>query len=441
MHEESRADMQREDWRLMSLRCHLSCGNLLVPALVVLTGCAQQPVPETSTELPVVPVSRPVQRQITEFMDYTGRTAAINSVDIRPRVTGYLIEMSFKEGSEVKKDDLLFKIDPRPYQALVDQANAQVALNRARLRLARSNNARVREVASREAGAVSQQELETYQAQEIEADASVRAAQATLAVYQLNLSFCEIRSPISGRVSRYYYTLGNLVNQDQTTLTTIVSLDPMYAYFDMDERTVLRVRKGINEGTIIVPANTEEIPIYMALEGEQGYPHAGKLNFVNNQVNPNTGTMTVRGIFDNPQPSHGRRLLNPGMFVRIHLPIGQPHQALLVIDRAIGSDQGLKFVYVLDGDNKVQYRRVTTGSLQDDGLRVVEGINAEDRVVIGSLPQLRPNMVVEPEEMAMPTMDGGQAPPPVPQRPQPPPAGQRGSRTANPKDNTGKGRS
>jgi membrane fusion protein, multidrug efflux system len=405
----------------MSLRFHLLLGSLLASGLVIVTGCAQQPIPETPAELPVVPVSRPIQRRITEFMDYTGRTAAINSVDIRPRVTGYLVKMPFKEGADVKEGELLFQIDPRPYQSLVDQAQAQVVLAQARLRLARSNNARVREVARREAGAISQQELETYLAQEIEADASVKAAQATLSVYKLNLGFCDIHSPISGRVSRYYYTLGNLVNQDQTTLTTVVSLDPMYAYFDIDERTVLRVRRGINEGTIIVPANTEEIPVYMALEGEQSYPHQGSVNFVNNQVNPNTGTMTVRGIFPNPKPPQGRQVLAPGMFVRIHLPIGQPHDALLVIERAIGSDQGLKFVYVLDGNNKVQYRRVTVGSLQEDGLRVVEGINPDDRVVVGSLPQIRPNMVVEPEEIAMPTMDTGMAPSPAPQRPQPPP--------------------
>jgi multidrug efflux system membrane fusion protein len=425
----------------MRLRLHLLLGVLHVPALILLSGCAKQPASEPDAELPVVPVSKPVLRQITEFMDYTGRTAAINSVDIRPRVTGYLIEMSFKEGSEVKKDDLLFKIDPRPYQALVDQAQAQVVLAQARLRLARSNNARARAVASRELGAMSQQELETYQAQEIEADASVKAAQATLGVYRLNLGFCEIHSPVSGRVSRYYYTIGNLVNQDQTTLTTVVSLDPMYAYFDVDERTLLRVRRGINEGTIIVPVNTEEIPVYMALEGEQGYPHQGTVNFANNQVNPSTGTMTVRASFANPKPPQGRQVMAPGMFARIHVPIGQPHDALLVIDRAIGFDQGLKFVYVLDGNNTVQYRRVTVGSLQEDGLRVVEGINPEDRVVVGSLPQVRPNMAVEPEEIAMPTMDGGQAPPPVPQRLQPPPAGERGPRNPNPKEKADKDRS
>jgi multidrug efflux system membrane fusion protein len=400
----------------------LTCCFLL--AVGMMTGCSQQPGTEQTAEPLVVPVSKPVRREVTDFVDYTGRTAAVNSVDIRPRVTGYLMKMPFKEGSEVKAGDLLFEIDPRPYQALVDQAEAQVKLNEARLRLAKANNTRAKTVAAREPGAYSQQELDTYQAQELEADASVKAAEATLAVYKLNRAFCEVTSPIDGQVSRYYYTLGNLVNQDQTTLTTVVSLDPMYAYFDVDERTVLRVRKGINEGAIIVPPNTEQVPVYMALEGEQDYPHQGTVNFINNQVNPSTGTMTVRGVFANPKPPSGRRLLAPGMFVRIRVPIGQPHSALLVADRAIGSDQGLKFVYVVDKDNKVQYRRVTMGSLEEDGLRVVEGVEPDDRVIVGALPQVRPNMQVGPEEVEMPRIGAGQAPPPVPQRPQPPPAGE-----------------
>ena len=387
----------------------------------LLAGCGGPAPPDTSTELPVVPVSHPVSRNVIDFVDYTGRTAAINSVDIRPRVTGYLTKMPFREGAEVKAGELLFQIDPRPYQALVDQAEAQVNLNLARLRLARANNTRAKTVAAREPGAFSQQEMETYQAQELEADANVKAARASLEVYKLNRTFCDVIAPIDGQVSRYYYTLGNLVNQDQTALTTVVSLDPIYAYFDMDERTVLEIRKRINEGKIKAPKDTTEIPVFMALEGETGYSHRGTLNFINNQVNPQTGTISVRGIFANPKPENGRRLLMPGMFIRIHLPIGQEHPALLVADRAIGSDQGLKFVYVVDQDNKVQYRRVTTGALQEDGLRVVEGLHADDWVVVGALPLIRPRMQIDPEETTMPTI-GGQAPTPLPKKPQPPPS-------------------
>ncbi|HWG47681.1 MAG TPA: efflux RND transporter periplasmic adaptor subunit [Gemmataceae bacterium] len=415
----------------------LCCVGSLLAGM--LTGCGHAPE-QAAAESLIVPVSQPVARQVTDFVDYTGRLAAINSVDIRPRVTGYLMKMPFEEGKEVKKDDLLFQIDPRPYQALVDQAAAQVKLNEARRRLARANNTRAKTVAVREPGSFSQQELETYQAQELESDASLKASQASLEIYKLNLGFCEVRSPIAGRVSRYYYTLGNLVNQDQTPLTTVVSLDPIYAYFDMDERTVLEIRKRINEGKIKVAKDTTDIPVFMALEGETGYAHKGFLNFINNQVNPQTGTISVRGKFDNPEPSEGRRLLMPGMFVRIHLPIGQAHAALLVADRAIGSDQGLKFVYVVNKDNKIEYRRVTTGALQEDGLRVFEpykekvndegkviereGVRPDEWVVVGALPQIRPKMEVEPEQMAMPTIDAGQVPSPVPPKPQPPPAGE-----------------
>ncbi|HEY7429043.1 MAG TPA: efflux RND transporter periplasmic adaptor subunit [Gemmataceae bacterium] len=410
----------------MNHRSSLFPRLVFLASAAILTGCGHSPSPEQSTELPVVPVSKPVEREVTDYVDYTGRTAAVNSVDIRPRVTGYLTEMPFKEGSEVKAKDLLFVIDPRPYKALVDQAEAQVNLNLARLRLAKANNSRAKTVNSREPGAFSQQELETYQAQELEADASVKAARATLEVYKLNLGFCEVRSPIDGLVSRYYYTLGNLVNQDQTPLTTVVSLDPMYAYCDVDERTVLEVRKRINAGQIQAPKDTTEIPVYMALEGETSYTHRGTVNFVNNQVNPQTGTITVRGVFDNPKPPTGLRLLKPGMFVRIRLPIGQPQRALLVADRAVGSDQGLKFVYVVDKDNKVQYRRVTTGALQEDGLRVVEGVKADEWVVVGALQQVRPRMEIEREEIPMPALGAGEAHPPVPAKPQPPPAGENG---------------
>jgi multidrug efflux system membrane fusion protein len=411
-------------------------GSCLITA-AALAGCGPHQPPESGSELPIVPVSRPVQRNVTDFVDYTGRTAAINSVDIRPRVTGYLVKMPFTEGAEVKgpkydaagklvrEGDLLFQIDPRPYDALVNQAQAQVDLNAARLRLAQANNARAKTVALREPGAYSKQELETYQAQELEAAASLKAAQATLDTQKLNRRFCEVTSPIDGQVSRYYYTLGNLVNQDVTTLTTVVSLDPIYAYFDMDERTVLEIRKRINEGKIQVPKNTTEIPVFMGLEGETGYAHQGTLNFVNNQVNPQTGTITVRAKFNNPKPENGRRLLMPGMFVRIHLPIGQAHPALLIADRAIGSDQGLKFVYVVDKEHKAQYRRVTPGALQEDGLRVVEGLEPDDWVVVGALQQVRPLMEVEPEETAMPIIGAGQAPPPVPSKPQPPPPGEK----------------
>ena len=319
---------------------------------------------------PAIPVSEIVERQITDFVDFTGRTEAIQLVDIRPRVTGYVIKQPFREGADVKKDDLLFEIDPRPYQAQLDQAEGQVKLYEAQLKLAQVTLKRDQNIA-KTPGAISQQQIDQDEASVEEAESRLKAFKASLEVYKLNLDFTQVKSPINGQVSRYYLTVGNLVNQDQTLLTTVVSLDPMYAYFDVDEPTVLRVRKAINEGKIARYLEGT-IPVYMRLQGEEGYQHEGTLNFVNNQVNPATGSILVRGIFPNKVPESGTaRLLSPGMFVRVRLPIGQPHSALLVIDRAIGSDQGLKYVYVVGGDHKIEYRRITTGALQEDGLRVV----------------------------------------------------------------------
>jgi multidrug efflux system membrane fusion protein len=242
----------------------------------------------------------------------------------------------------------------------------------------------------------------------------------------LNLDFTKVTSPIDGQVSRYYLTLGNLVSQDSTLLTTIVSLDPMYVYFDMDERTVIRVRQMINAGTIKVPQDRTQIPVLVALEGEDGYPHKGTLDFVNNTVNPSTGTIAVRAVVANPKPEKGRRLFTPGMFVRVRLPLGQPRPALLVIDRALGSDQGLKFVYVVNAENKIEYRRVTTGALQEDGLRVIEkGVTPEDWVVVGGLQQVRPRMQVSPDPTNMPSATGSETGSSR-NKPQPPPPGENG---------------
>jgi multidrug efflux system membrane fusion protein len=287
----------------------------------------------------------------------------------------------------------------------------------------------------------------------VEAEARVKAFQKSLEVYTLNKEFTRVTSPIDGQVSRYYLTLGNLVNQDQTLLTTIVSLDPIYAYFDMDERTLLRIRHAINEGKLksrrvttdadrlkllervigalempspgnigvrynlpaVISAGTAglnrapvatEIPLFLGLAGDEGYPHQGVINFANNRVNPNTGSISVRGIFANPKPASGVRLMSPGMFVRIRLPIGPAHPAVLIIDRAIQSDQGQKYVYVLDAENKTEYRRITTGALQPDGLRVIaDGLKVDDWVVVGSLQQIRQNMEVKTQQIAMPSFN------------------------------------
>jgi multidrug efflux system membrane fusion protein len=314
--------------------------------------------------------------------------------------------MPFKEGAEVKQGDLLFVVDPRPYQSQLGQAQRQVDLYKASLRLARTNLARDRGINNLQPSAISQQQLDQDQATVDEADARLQAYEKSMELYQLNYDFTKVLSPIDGQISRYYLTRGNLVNQDQTLLTTVVSVDPMYAFFEMDEPTLLRSRRAINDGKIKLSQDRTMGPVLMGLQGEDGFPHEGRINFVDNQVNPATGSIMVRGVFSNPLPRGGHRLLSPGMFVRIRLPIGQPHPAVLVIDRAVSTDQGRKFVYVLDVANKIQARRITTGALQDDGLRVIEqGLKGDEWVVVGGLQQVREkDEVATPERVPMPSL-------------------------------------
>jgi membrane fusion protein, multidrug efflux system len=389
----------------MSLRA-LVLGLFGCLSSALLGGCQPSRAKVAPSEPPVVPVSQPVQREVTDYVDFTGRTEAVHSVDIRPRVTGYLVKMPFQEGAEVKAGELLFVVDPRPYQAQVDQAQGQVDLHQAQLKLAKTTLARDRAINSLSPGSISQQQFDQEHAVVDEAEARVAAYKKSMEIYRLSKEFTQVTAPIDGQISRYYLTLGNLVNQDTTLLTTLVSVDPMYAYFEMDEPTLLLIRRATNEGRIKFSQDRKKMPVLMGLQGEEGFPHQGYINFINNQVNSTTGSILVRGVFANAMPKGGgERLLSPGMFVRIRLPIGDPHRARLVIDRAVGSDQDKKYVYVLDSDNKVQYRRVTTGPLQDDGLRVIEqGLKGDEWVVVGGLQQVRPRAVAKPERVPMPTL-------------------------------------
>jgi len=339
----------------------------------------------------------------------------------------------------------------------LDQAEAQVVLYQASLELAKSTLARYQALDKSTPGAVSKQALDQYQAAVVEAEARVRSQKKSLEVYQLNKEFTRILSPIDGQVSRYYLTLGNLVNQDQTLLTTVVSLDPMYAYFDMDERTFLRIGAAISEGKVTAPAEGD-ISVLLGFQNEDGFPHKGTVNFVNNQVNSTTGSITMRAVFANSRlapaskapdaagaqassaekaaaggaASTRRWLFSPGMFVRVRLPIGEPHKAVLVFDRVIQSDQGgLKYIYVLDKHNIVQNRSIKTGALQEDGLRVVKGdIKPDEWVVVGAIQQVRAQTEVKPDERPMPSLaEQSEAAPPAAGRAQP-----AGPATGKPKD-------
>jgi len=387
----------------MNARLVVALSVIAGSVLVVTVGCRpSQPTAQGpgGGQPTVVPASKPVQREVTEFVEYTGRADAVDTIGVKARATGFLVQAPFREGAEVKKGDLLFEVDPKPYQAQLDQAESQVRVAEAQAELAHATYNRLKDLST----AASKQELDQARASAAAADAQVKAAKSTAEIYRLNLGYTKVTSPIDGQVSRYYYSVGNLVSQDQTLLTTVVSTDPVQGYFDMDERTLLRIRNAINTGKVKPREGSDELPVFMGLEGEEGFPHRGTVDFVNNVVNPSTGTIAVRGKFDNPKPSNGRRLLSPGMFLRIRLPIGQSHSAILVVDRAIGSDQGLKFVYVIDAEKKVRYRRVKTGPLEDDGLRVIEdGLKPDEIVAVGAIQQLRPGTEVQTELIPMPT--------------------------------------
>ena len=380
----------------------------------MLLGCTPPKLPDPGGDKnPAVQVSTVVQREITENVRFTGRFNAINYVEIKARSTGYVVSTPFKEGSYIQKGDLLFAIDPRPYQAKLDDANGEVKLSEAKLKLAKADNLRAKDVA-KTPGAISKQDLDKYDAAEEEAVARVEALKATMEVQNLNLEFCSVISPISGRISKYFVTLGNLVTQDSTQLTTVVSEDPIYCYFDADERTLLKIirRVQVSKKKNQSLEDFPETPVSIGLADEKGFPHQGTLNFSSNLVDSQTGTITLRAIIKNIFKNDKTPLFLHGMFCRVLLPISDPKNTILVADRAIGTDQGLKFVYVMDKDNKLEYRRVSVGELQPDNLRAIEsGLNSDEKVVVSGIHLVRPGTIIKPDLIEMPVtqfLDGSQ---------------------------------
>jgi multidrug efflux system membrane fusion protein len=366
-----------------------------------ISGC-KRAAPQGSSKLPSFAVSVPVQREVTDYAEYTGRTGAVQAEEVKARVTGFLMDAPFQEGAEIKQNDVLFKIDDRPYKAQFDQAEAQVGLYESQLKLAKANYERDKELYKRTNGAgVSQQALDADVAQQEQAEAAVKAAKASLEVYTLNLNYCTVKSPIDGQVGRSNQPIHNLIMQDSTLLTTVQSVDPMYVYFDMDTPTYQKFQDRMSKEP------GAKIAVKMALQNEAKYSHEGTVDFFNNIVNPATDTLLVRSKFDNPKEAGGRKL-RPGMFVRVQMPISQPYKALLVIDQAITSIQGRKNLYVLDDKDTVQELPVTIGQLQPDGLRVVQGkgLDEKTRIVVSKLLQVRPKTQIEPVLQPMPTYSG-----------------------------------
>lgn len=380
-------------------------------------GCAKPAPRETADDRPLVHVISPEVRDVTEYVTFTGRTDAVESVEIRARVTGYLVEIDFQSGSDIKKGQRLFKIDPRPYQAELDRLNAQVKLAEARHRLAVADYHRGLEIA-KTPGAISQQDLDNYAAKRDQAESEITAAKAAAESAALNLEFTNVVSPIDGVVGRNLLTVGNLVHQDTTLLTTVVSEDPMYGYFDVDENTMLRIRRMMREGRFQGSTQGGHVKVELGLADEgDSYPHMGEVDFVNNRVAASTGTLQVRGVFPNSRPEpNAPRLLRPGMFVRIRLPMGAPHPAMLLPEAAVSTDQGAKFVLVVNDKDIVEFRPVTLGARQSGGWQVVEPVKivrdaqgirraregeagtdslvAGEKVIVSGLQRVRPGMEV-----------------------------------------------
>jgi RND family efflux transporter MFP subunit len=335
----------------------------------------------------------------------TARTTAVDSVELRARVSGYLDKVNFKEGALVRKGDVLFEIDPRTYQAVLRNAEGNLAAAEARTQRLDADLARARRMIYSQS--IGREEYDKIAGDRSEAAATRAALKAAVERAQLDLNFTKVAAPISGRISRYYVTVGNLVHAGDlmggTLLTTIVSVDPIYAYFDVDERTVLRVKQLIREGRAQT-ADDGVIPVWLGVANEDGFPHRGTISFIDNQVNPKTGTLKVRGVFPNKDEA-----LSPGYFARVRVPIGSPHQVLLVSERALDTDQGRKIVSIVDKENKVVTRPVQLGAMHEGLREITDGLKPAERVIVEGLLQVRSGATVQPTLVDMPAAKFGKA--------------------------------
>ena len=357
-------------------------------ALVVMSACGRTPEAPQAPGAPKVTVAKVLEQPINEWDEFTGRLEAPETVEVRPRVSGQIDQVAFTEGAQVKKGDLLFQIDPRPFQAQVRQLEAQ--LQQARATATRSQTEAQRGERLRSSNAISAELAESRTSAAAEARAGVAAIQAQLDLARLNLSFTRVTAPISGRVSRAEFTAGNIVTADVTALTSVVSTDKVYAYFDADERVYLKYTQLARDGQ-----RGQSTPVYLGLSNETGNPHLGQMNFVDNQVNPATGTIRGRAVFDNSKGEY-----TPGLYARLKLVGSGTYSAVLINDEAVGTDLGKKFVLVMEGD-KPAYRSVELGP-KIEGLRIVRsGLNKDDTIIVKGLQRVRPGSPVAPETIPM----------------------------------------
>ncbi|MFB2552441.1 efflux RND transporter periplasmic adaptor subunit [Ensifer soli] len=373
----------------LGLAASLSAAALFVD-LPVGTAAAEASAPAASPAIPVT-VAVVESRDVVTWQEFSGRLEAIERVQIRSRVAGAIQSVHFREGALVKAGDLLFTIDPEPYQAAVNQAEGQCASAEARVHLATTELERgVRLVKT---SSISQSDLDQRRNTLAEARAALKTAQAALDAAQIELNHTRVRAPVDGRVGRVEITTGNLVAAGSASpaLTTLVSVDPIYAGFSVSEETVAAALAALPASDSALPP-IEEIPVEIGTLADSGTPVRGRLQLIGNEVDAASGTIAVRAVIDNP----GGRLI-PGQFVRVRM--GEPRAAakILVSERAIGTDQDKKFVFVVEGDNTVAYRPVVIGS-GSGGERIVEsGLAAGDRIVVNGLQRIRPGAVVDPQ--------------------------------------------
>jgi membrane fusion protein, multidrug efflux system len=381
---------------LQALAARTRQWSVLAPItiLALSVACADtsaQPAPPAS---PQVTVAAALDREITEWDEFTGRLEAVDSVEVRPRVSGYVSSVGFHEGAVVRKGDVLFQIDPRPFQAEVDRLRAE--LTRARATVQRAGSELQRAERLRAENAISQEEHDRRGSFAQESAAQVSAVEAALRAVELNLEFTRVTSPITGRVSRALVTQGNLVSSgpgEATLLTTVVSLDPMHAHFDADERIFLKYSALAGNRT---NGRRFSLPIRMALANEEGFPRTGHMDFLDNRLNSVSGTIRGRAVFANADGA-----LTPGLFVRLQVAGNGSSRALLIQDRAVGTDLDKKFVFVMGPDKTIQYRPVQLGPVVD-GLRIVRsGLEVGDLVVVNGLQRVRPGVTVNPVMVAM----------------------------------------
>jgi len=364
----------------------------MVLLIVQLSGCddgVAQNAPPPPPEVSAAPV---LIKPVSQWDSFNGRVEAVQSVQLRPRVSGYIESVNYREGDEVKKGQVLFTIDDRSYRAALEQAKAELARARSQASLARSESGRSEKLIGSQA--ISREAWEQRRSAASQAQADVLAAEAAVDMAQLNLDFTRVTAPIDGRASRAMITAGNLVTagDSASVLTTLVSQQQMYVYFDVDENTFLNYQAMARQGQ-----QRHALPVEIALVGEQGFPHQGKIDFLDNQLTASTGTIRMRALLDNQQ-----RQFTPGLFARVRLPGSAQFEAVLIDDKAVLTDQDRKYVYVVDGEGKAQRRDIQPGAMVD-GLRIVKsGLQSGDKVIIAGLQKVfMPGMPVTAQPVAM----------------------------------------